>query len=100
MPTFASDSKGARVAIIERGRAEGRNWEQIAEEVGNITGKGLACWWATQTRAARREKARSYMRKPDAPQPGTTRRACLRCQKMFDSEGAHNRLCQPCKGNR
>lgn len=89
-----------RREIVERGRAEGRSWVQLAEEVGNITDKGLACWWATQTRAHRREKARSYLKKPATPPPGTTRRACLRCQKMFDSEGAHNRICQPCKGNR
>lgn len=89
-----------RREIVERGRAEGKNWVQLAEEVGNITDKGLACWWATQTRAHRREKARSYMRKPEGPPPGTTRRACLRCQKMFDSEGIHNRICGPCKGNR
>lgn len=25
-------------------------------------------------------------------------RPCLRCRKPFPSEGAHNRLCNPCKG--
>ena len=100
MPTFASDTKNARIAIIERGRAEGKNWSQIAEDVGGITGTGLSCWWAAQTRAATRDRHRAQLRKPDGPQPGATRRACLRCQKMFDSEGAHNRICQPCKGNR
>ena len=89
-----------RREIVERGRGEGKSWPQLAEEVGGITGTGLACWWATQTRAHRREKARSYLRKSVMPPLSTTRRACLRCQKMFDSEGAHNRICQPCKGNR
>lgn len=86
-----------RREIVERGRKEGRTWDQIAEEVGNITAKGLSCWWATQTRIHRREKARSYMRKPEGPPPGTTRRSCLRCQKAFDSEGPHNRLCSNCR---
>ena len=89
-----------RYEIVSAGRQAGKNWEQIAEEVGNITGKGLSCWWAAQTRAHRRDANRAALRKPDGPPPGTTRRACLRCQKMFDSEGPGNRICQPCKGNR
>jgi hypothetical protein len=28
----------------------------------------------------------------------TTTRPCLCCQKPFKSEGAHNRLCDPCRG--
>lgn len=89
-----------RREIVERGRAEGKNWAQIAEEVGNITGNGLSTWWAAQTSPERRAAYRKQLRKPDGPQPGTARRMCLRCQKMFDSEGAHNRICAPCKGNR
>ena len=100
MPTFASDTKGARVAIVERGRRAGLTWDQIAEEIGNITAKGLSAWWSAQTRAAQRERHRAQLRKPGTTKPGTTRRPCLRCQKMFDSEGAHNRICGPCKGNR
>lgn len=27
----------------------------------------------------------------------TVRRACLRCDRVFDSVGPHNRVCKPCK---
>lgn len=86
-----------RREIVERRRAEGWAWPQIAEEVGNITDKGLSSWWAAQTCPERRAAYRKQLRKPDTDK-ATIRRPCLRCQKMFDSEGAHNRLCQPCKG--
>jgi hypothetical protein len=29
--------------------------------------------------------------------PATTRRACLTCDRPFDSEGKHNRVCKSCK---
>ncbi len=29
--------------------------------------------------------------------PGRTRRRCLCCQAWFASEGAHHRICAPCK---
>jgi hypothetical protein len=86
-----------RREIVEQGRRDGKSWERIADDVGNITGKGLACWWAAQTRSARRAKNRDALRKPDGPPPGTTKRACLRCNKTFDSEGPHNRMCNPCR---
>lgn len=32
-----------------------------------------------------------------APKEGTTVRPCLRCQRDFNSEGVHNRVCVTCK---
>lgn len=64
-----------------------------------VVAVGLLAWWDAQTKAAIRERNRGYLRKPDAPATDTTPRRCLRCQKMFDSEGPGNRLCQPCKSN-
>jgi hypothetical protein len=29
--------------------------------------------------------------------PPTTRRDCLRCERAFDSEGAHHRMCTDCR---
>lgn len=34
-----------------------------------------------------------------APSPGTAPRRCLRCRRNFDSEGIHNRVCEPCKSS-
>ncbi len=31
---------------------------------------------------------------------GPGRRRCLRCREWFASEGAHNRICEPCKESR
>ena len=36
-------------------------------------------------------------REPVRPRPKTTTRACLRCGRQFQSEGAHNRLCDRCQ---
>lgn len=33
----------------------------------------------------------------DLPAPILTDRTCLRCDKMFPSEGKHNRLCRRCR---
>ena len=43
----------------------------------------------------RRVQELEGMRKPKAGE--TTRRPCLRCGEPFPSEGAHNRLCEPCR---
>ena len=32
--------------------------------------------------------------------PMLTARPCMCCRKTFDSAGAHNRLCGPCKSSR
>lgn len=34
------------------------------------------------------------------PKPETTPRKCMCCQREFPSEGAHNRLCPRCKGDK
>lgn len=36
-------------------------------------------------------KIRGHVRRRTKP------RQCLRCDRRFDSEGAHNRLCQDCR---
>jgi hypothetical protein len=37
------------------------------------------------------------IRDPDGTPVQTMRRACLRCRCDFDSYGAGNRLCDPCR---
>jgi len=93
-----ADSLSRRLEIVTAGRQQGRTWEQLADEVGNITAKGLSSWWASQTRSAQAQaQFRARLRRPADPKPNTTPRACLRCNKTFDSEGPHNRLCSPCR---
>lgn len=87
-----------RREIVERGRKAGRTWDHLAEDVGNITAKGLSAWWASRTRTAQAQaQFRARLKRPVEPKPNTTPRACLRCNKTFDSEGPHNRLCAPCR---
>ena len=31
------------------------------------------------------------------PKPQKKKRHCMRCQKVFISDGAHHRVCAPCK---
>jgi hypothetical protein len=98
VPTYASDFIARRVAIVSTGRAQGMTWEQLADEVGGISAKGLSAWWAHQTRTAQAAaRFRDRFKCPASSPPDTTPRNCLRCQKTFDSEGPHNRLCNPCK---
>jgi hypothetical protein len=98
VPTYASDFIARRVAIVSTGRAQGMTWEQLADEVGGISAKGLSAWWAHQTRTAQAAaRFRERFKCPASSPPDTTPRNCLRCQKQFDSEGPHNRLCNPCK---
>lgn len=40
-----------------------------------------------------RQREPMHNHKPKA----TTLRACLRCERTFASEGAHHRLCTPCR---
>ena len=98
MPTYASDFIARRVAIVSTGRAQGMTWEQLADEVGGISAKGLSAWWAHQTRTAQAAaRFRERFKCPASSPPDTTPRNCLRCQKTFDSEGPHNRLCNSCR---
>lgn len=97
MPTYASDFIARRVAIVSTGRAQGMTWEQLAEEVGDISAKGLSAWWAHQTRTAQAMARLERHKRPTPHRPTTTPRACLRCTKTFDSEGPHNRLCGSCR---
>jgi hypothetical protein len=98
VPTYASDFIARRVAIVSTGRAQGMTWEQLADEVGGISAKGLSAWWAHQTRTAQAAASfRERFKCPTAPRQTTTARNCLRCSKTFDSEGPHNRLCGSCR---
>jgi hypothetical protein len=98
VPTYASDFIARRVAIVSTGRAQGMTWEQLADEVGGISAKGLSAWWAHQTRTAQAAaRFRDRFKCPASSPPDTTPRNCLRCQKTFDSEGPHNRLCNSCR---
>ncbi len=97
MPTFASDYIARRVAIVSAGRVAGKSWEALADEVGNITGKGLSAWWAHRTRAQRKAYLAELKGTRFINAPPTTPRKCLRCQKKFDSEGPGNRMCTPCR---
>lgn len=98
MPTYASDYIARRVAIVSTGRAQGMTWEQLADEVGDISAKGLSAWWAHKTRTEQAAaKFRERFKCPTPHRPTTTPRNCLRCTKTFDSEGVHNRLCNSCR---
>jgi hypothetical protein len=98
VPTYASDFIARRVAIVSTGRAQGMTWEQLADEVGGISAKGLSAWWAHQTRTAQAAaRFRERFKCPASSPPDTTPRNCLRCTKTFDSEGPHNRLCNSCR---
>ena len=98
MPTYASDFIARRVAIVSTGRAQGMTWEQLADEVGDISAKGLSAWWAHKTRTEQAAaKFRDRFKCPTSSRPATTPRNCLRCQKTFDSEGPHHRLCGSCR---
>jgi len=46
------DRHARRLEIVTQGRQQGRTWDQLAEDVGNITAKGLSAWWASRTRTA------------------------------------------------
>lgn len=95
---MTTDLDPRRVRIVAQGRAAGKTWEQLADEVGNITGKGLSAWWAHRTRAQRKAYLAQLKGTRFINAPPTTPRKCLRCQKMFDSEGPGNRMCTPCRG--
>jgi hypothetical protein len=98
VPTYASDFVARRVAIVSTGRAQGMTWEQLADEVGDISAKGLSAWWAHKTRSDQAAaKFRDRFKCPTSSRPPTTPRNCLRCKKTFDSEGPHNRLCGSCR---
>lgn len=49
-----------------------------------------------EPRHAWRKRAARRAGTGEAP-AGTERRDCLRCRRAFDSEGPHNRICDPCK---
>jgi hypothetical protein len=46
-----------------------------------------------------REHHASNERDSPPSQTVAKRRACLRCNRMFLSEGAHHRLCEACRGS-
>jgi hypothetical protein len=97
VPTYASDYIARRVAIVSTGRAAGMTWEALADEVGDITAKGLSAWWAHRTRAQRKAYLAELKGTRFINAPTTTPRKCLRCDKVFDSTGPGNRMCTPCR---
>jgi transposase-like protein len=80
------DERAARLAAVAHGKANGLTMTAVARNLG-LKVEVLRQWMQDQ------EKPRH----PLAPErPPTTKRPCLRCEKPFDSEGAHNRLCTYC----
>jgi hypothetical protein len=92
-----TDLDPRRARIVAQGRAAGKSWEALADEVGNITGKGLSAWWAHRTRAQRKAYLAELKGTRFINAPATTERKCLRCQRKFDSTGPGNRMCTPCR---
>ena len=45
-----------------------------------------------------KESDRSQTKSVKADNAGQKKLLCLRCDKVFLSEGIHNRMCKPCKG--
>jgi hypothetical protein len=94
---MTDDAESRRARLVAQGRAAGVTWDDLAEQIGGISGKGLCAWWAYRTRMLRAARAAEERAHRYVNRPRTTERACLRCQKTFDSEGPHNRLCGSCR---
>lgn len=54
------------------------------------------CAENVSTAPTRRARPAAAVREP---RPGTAPRRCLRCRADFNSEGIHNRICEPCKSS-
>jgi hypothetical protein len=91
------DTEARRTRLVAQGRAAGMTWDDLAEQIGGITGKGLSTWWRYRIRTLRATQAAEERTHRYVNRPATTPRKCLRCQKQFDSEGPHNRMCGPCR---
>src|SRR5919109_3004400 len=63
----------------------GGHWQLVEQE-------SHSCRW--EDKMARAVRAHS---KPSRRGMKPKRRECLRCERMFLSEGPHNRLCQSCR---
>ena len=80
----------ADLAQLARAREAGTPVAQIARELGR-TEPAVMCQLerirhpSTSPRAQRRQH--------------TTRRPCLACRRLFNSEGPHHRLCDACRRN-
>jgi hypothetical protein len=81
------EERAARLAAVANGKARGLTMTAIARELG-IRMELLRQWVKNQ----------ETPRHPLAPErPATVKRPCLRCEKPFDSEGPHNRMCNGCR---
>jgi len=94
---MTEDAESRRARLVAQGRAAGVTWDDLAEQIGGITGKGLSAWWNYRTRMLRAARAAEERVQRYVNRPRTIERACLRCSKTFDSEGPHNRLCGYCR---
>lgn len=96
---MSGDAESRRARLVAQGRAAGVTWEDLAEQIGGISAKGLSAWWNYRIRMQRaaqeaEERVHRYVNRVK-----TSPRTCLRCRKMFDSEGPHNRMCSPCRSS-
>lgn len=73
--------------IVDLREVQQLTWDAIAERVGRgNTGTAIrAAYYKTKNAATPAPKQRSW-------------RNCLRCSARFRSEGAHNRMCDECRG--
>ena len=83
----------AQDADIMRWRIEGLSYEEIGRRLRPEKPRGRSYVYQ------RVQALKKHLGFADVPRPGTIMRACLSCHKPFPSEGSHNRICEPCKGN-
>ena len=71
-------------SLLHQMVAEGATWSEIGRALG------------LDRRMCKGRHTALTAEPPDPPRPTRTR-PCMRCGRSFQSEGAHNRLCDPCR---
>jgi hypothetical protein len=79
--------RARRYDALHAGRRAGLSVAEIARRLG-VVAEEFRRWIARENENTERAKKAAKFQK----------RACLRCSKEFESEGAHNRMCGPCRG--
>jgi hypothetical protein len=83
---ISPDERARRLAALAEGRAAGEDNGVIAARLG-MRRNTFVEWVFRMERVAAPPPSRS-----------TITRNCLRCTRPFESEGAHNRMCNYCRG--
>lgn len=81
---LTAEQRARRIAVYADGKGV-RSWADMARDL-RMCERLFRSWAINYDKAQERE--------PPRPR---TERACMRCRKAFMSEGAHNRMCDPCR---